>query len=515
MVYIKMVIFFSRYLSLVTPFIERKRFEQFLKSNKFRKPNKAEDTENTFTTVFTKLIRHPRQLKNSIKRYYQANDYFIAFLVFHTIVIIHVEIKVLFHYLWIGNDPEWISWTAKVHYSNLTVASEHPVIFNKIFLSVTTLNAIMWFRNLYSLIVSSLETEQNYGGFTTTQLNFAYLASFGHQPIDNPLNLLFCIYDFIKHKRYKISLIRPNMNFELSSHQILIQKQLRKDINFQLFSFSHNLIDFNEQHTTLEELWWINRRRNSNKVYYNTLEMSSQKYIGSIGHRGSWYVSHPIHRCDPIHLLLAFVGMTLSMFLAAVLIILSLVAFFFAEIWFGKVSDHNRPDGTPLERLLEFSRTVRFIEYLSIGHSINLLFFTSLNFAWDSMVLSSRVWRTSCIAETELDRLRAKKFRLMRCGQLEADGCFHMDRYAEWFILHVVSLSRVVLIELNDLKINYNSLFNIVIVGYSISISLGLALFAEKMHYIERTVLICYLICSANQILILLVFGSLVEKMVS
>lgn len=499
------------------PIIERDHFRQevvssHLEKEQLEKPKQKSKHGYSSLSLLAMLLKKPRQSARAIKKHYLAGNIFITFIVVQSLLILHVEIKVLVHLIWVGGSPERLKWTDEIYYSHFANSSTHPSLYNKMLVSVGTINLIIWFRNLRMLLFRSFENQSRYKGLSTSQLNLAHLASFRGQPIDNSWVLVNCIYDYIKFERQRKEPIDLDADDNMLMQNILIRDDFSTSLNRLVFT--HNMIDFTEHHRRLESRWLTDRRLARRSVFYLTNELKEPSSRGPNGVRYRWHVCQPIHRIDPKYFMIAMFCISIASWSSWIFMIFGQIAFFMIEIWFGQLKDSS-PIGSALGRCLELNRYIRFVEATSIWAMVWLMFTSVMNFVIDAIYLCCRVNRTTYLVEVELNSLRSRKFRLLRLGLLDTSGSYLMNEPAERSVMRLILLVRTVLFEMDDLKERYTGLVNLLLVGYSVQTSVCLSLLSQKTANLEKVALVVYIARISSQIIFILIAASVIERSVS
>lgn len=461
-------------------------------------------------TICWLLISDPRRLARMVKRHHMSGDSFIVFVILFTLALIHNNLKIAIHLIWVGYDPKRLQFTHDIYYASLTGSSINPAYWNMIYFSNITLNTVVWFRCLYDLLCESIINETNYKSISISQLNLAYLASFQAEPLSGVRNIArACKYrNQLAHKHRHHIDANTCINYE---KQLKISDYWIEHVELKTFIANFNIIDFSESH---KHLW---------SIYARSKTTPNPDTMTLIEPDPRWHMAEPRHRMDIgpmlsgivlIHFILCIQIWGLAMYI----ILINLM-----EIY---ESERNTDDlwiPSRFCKLLRIRTIIRNVELIINAIATLRLHFIFFLLIWDSLILISRIKKVTSIAFDKVESIRCLDHPVSWKMKMNKEIYYEHKRGNHQFketkhdrqMRYILLMSRVVYCEFNDLKRRHTKFINILLVGYSICLPQCLATLIVENTFVEKNILALFTLGVCLPLIFLLVFSAILELSVS
>lgn len=510
---IRLSVFLVRFLSLMGTCIDRQRFKTFFKGENqsaasshycIERPTNCK--QPTLLSILGLLISNPCRLAKMVKQYQMAGNSFLAFVILFTLVLIHNNLKIAIHLIWVGPDPKRLQFAEDIYYASLTGSSTKPAYWNFIYFSNISLNTIVWFQCLYELLRESIINETNYKSISVSQLNLAYLASFQAEPLSGVNNMAKLV-----KSRNQLN-VSPfdrtdaiiNYNYE---EQLKISEYWFENVELKIFIANFNIIDFSKSY---EHLWNIVLPKSQSKDRNNnSIETFNKPYP-------QFHLSKPRHRMDIDHML---VGIGLIHFILSIQFVG--LSMYIILINLMELSVFKNPIDlwipSKLCKLLRITTIIRNFELITNGIATVRLNYIFMLLIWDSLILISRVKRVSSIALNQVETIRNYDFPVSLKIKMNIDvySDHKSNNHQCKQMRYILLMARVVVCEFNDLKRRYTKYINILLVGYSICLPQCLATLIVENTLTEKGILTIFTTCILLPLIFLIVCSAILELSVS
>lgn len=501
---ITLYVFSQRFIPLYAQTINKEKLDRGISDFRMKSRDiRSRFDYRNYNRQSTSPIKWKKLIQVMRENYH--HKYFIIFLMttfMTTLTALHVEIKMMVHLFWVGDDEERLKYCDDIYYSSMTRPSKHPAAFNKLYFCLATVNLLFWYDNLRFLLWYTLTNKDNYTEVSISQVNFAYLMTFRGSIMENVTKMFKVIFLIYKYRSNRERYLKYYEDYdeEHLDHALASMCQM----SFRTLVIRNNLMNFTKHYRDF--------------LLYSEVK---EEYLFPMdvrpitdGETPDHFCQKPFHRQGIFYLWLGILNVHICFLITMSYLISFGVAYFLIEMSDGNEELNNLRE-TFSRKVVSAEAWLRSLDYVAMGSIFLAIHQTVYSFAWDSVNLLSRTKRVEHLIGIELKRLRS--LRLLSSNSPEdMQLCkFQGDSEAERRVHHLVLLVRLVKYEFVDLKSQHSFLLNLVIVGYSICIPQSVSLMIFSPYWVEKMASLISALANISPVVLILIYASLIERAVS
>lgn len=285
----KTFIYATYYICASVSPISRERF----KSERNRKLPLGDEFENSSSAQFHGPLdwwpkfTNFRRLIELVKRQHMVGNLYILFLCSHLLILIHLNIKSVFHTFYTGSDLKKIEQFNDGFYPHLAGVFPEPYLFNNLFLVAGFLSLAVRFLKIYHLLDDSVRNETFYRKLHITQVN---ISSFLTCELSLKDWCRFFKYSFEEHPQQQQQ--QPeDSNQPVNYHKDVVPKK-NKHLSNQIDQVSEkHLLDLSQ----FDLMFYFNPI-NHEESYSRMNLFADPSIIKHLNSFTDWHCALPVHR---------------------------------------------------------------------------------------------------------------------------------------------------------------------------------------------------------------------------